>query len=547
VAQPDEEAKPAMLTLQATELLKGPIIESGLTWTVQKSGGSDVIIDGEEGGELTQEVPASVYDITVIRESDGLKGEERLVELKPNANKTVTIALMLDFEAKVTPDSEEVSAGSPFSVAWEGPDRKGDFINIANPDEGARNYISYSYTSNGNPVKLTAPTTAGEYEVRYVLGRPYRILATAPLTVSGVAATIDAPETAPANTSISVDWTGPATQSDFVTIAKKDARAGSYMNYFYTKDKISPKKLTVPLEPGEYEIRYMFVGSSGVKGKGRNEILASEPLIVTEVTASISAPETVVAGQSFAVEWEGQKSSSTFLTIVAPDSRDSAYKSYAYTKDKFSPSKLTAPLEPGGYEVRFVLKGKKVLARQPITVTPQSASISAPKTIRVGQAFTVDWEGPKTSSTFVTITAPDARESRYTSYAYTKNKTSPSTLYGPVEPGDYEVRFVQKGKKVLARQAVTVKDISMTLKAPKRAKVGETIDVKFDGPAEKGDWVTVVAPTDRASKHKDYFYSAKAEDGSGEVDVPKEPGEYEVRYVLRGKRVIARQPITVTE
>ncbi len=456
VAEPDTDAKAATLTLYATELTDGPAIEDGLEWTVQQAGGGDIIIEAKDAGEITQDVPSGVYDVFVARASDGLKSELRLVEILPGADRTLTLVLKPEFEATVTPDREEVGAGSPFSVGWTGPDRRSDYIDIAKADEGPRAYINYAYTGNGNSVKLIAPTTAGDYEVRYILGRPYRVLARAPIKVTGVAATVSGPETASVNSEISVDWEGPATRSDFVTISKPDDKDRHYSDYFYTKDNISPKKLTMPLEPGDYEIRYVFVGKSG-EAKG------------------------------------------------------------------------------GGHQV---------LARQSITVTDVTAKLSGPKTARVGQSISVDWEGPKASGDFVTITAPDAKDRAYKSYAYTKNG-SPSKLTMPLEPGDYELRFVQKGKKILARQPITVEDITMTLKAPKKAKAGETIEINWDGPVAKGDWVTVIEPDAKETKYKSYFYPING--APGKVAVPKEPGDYEIRYVMRGKRIIARQPIKVTE
>jgi Ca-activated chloride channel family protein len=241
------------------------------------------------------------------------------------------------------------------------------------------------------------------------------------------------------------------------------------------------------------------------------------------------------------------------VTITKPDAREGGYKNYFYTKNKITPRKLTVPLEPGDYEIRYVFVGKsgeskgsghKVLARQALTVTAVTASVSAPKTAKVGRSITVEWEGPKSSGDFVTITAPDARDKAYKSYAYTKNG-SPSKLTMPLIPGDYEIRFVQDGRKILARQPITIEDITMTLKAPKKAKAGETIEVNWDGPVAKGDWVTVIAPDAIETKYKSYFYPING--APGKVTVPKEPGDYEVRYVMRGKRVIAREAITVTE
>ena len=64
--------------------------------------------------------------------------------------------------------------------------------------------------------------------------------------------------------------------------------------------------------------------------------------------------------------------------------------------------------------------------------------------------------GPEPASgDWITVTTPDAPESKYNDYAYTK-QGSPATIRMPLEPGEYELRFVQGNKKVIARQAITV-------------------------------------------------------------------------------------------
>jgi Ca-activated chloride channel family protein len=56
------------------------------------------------------------------------------------------------------------------------------------------------------------------------------------------------------------------------------------------------------------------------------------------------------------------------VTITQPAAPDHVYRSYAYA-NAGSPSTLTAPDQPGSYEIRYVLNGKKVLTRKPLEVT----------------------------------------------------------------------------------------------------------------------------------------------------------------------------------
>ena len=68
-------------------------------------------------------------------------------------------------------------AGGEFEVSWEGPGYRGDYISIARPDQGPSSYVGYTYTRDGNPLKLRAPKDPGRYEVRYILDQGNRQLA----------------------------------------------------------------------------------------------------------------------------------------------------------------------------------------------------------------------------------------------------------------------------------------------------------------------------------------------------------------------------------
>jgi Ca-activated chloride channel family protein len=117
--------------------------------------------------------------------------------------------------------------------------------------------------------------------------------------------------------------------------------------------------LELPVEPGAYEFRYV---------QGGTKVLARAPITVTAAAAEIAAPERVTAGASFDISWQGPNNRSDWLTIVAVGAAATAYGSY-HDADRGSPAKLVAPAAAGAYELRYVLKGKKVIAARPIEVT----------------------------------------------------------------------------------------------------------------------------------------------------------------------------------
>ncbi len=546
VGKKQANSAPAKLHLEATVLVNGPVIESGLNWRVQKTGGGSFVYEGMDKGGVTSTFPPGVYDVFVTRPSDGLTGESRLVELRSGANITVSIALNPEFEASVTPDREAVDSGKEFSVKWTGPDRKSDFITVTQPDASARSYTSYAYTANGNPLVLTAPIRAGDYEVRYVLSHPYKVLARTPITINKSGASVKGPEKAIGGSVITIEWTGPSTKSDYITIVAKDSNPREYLNYFYTKDGVSPHDIQVPVEAGQYEIRYVFVGNDNGSSYG-HRVIARQELTVEKAEASIDGPETARTGDTLSIDWTGPTSKGDFVTVTKQDASQRSYTDYKYTANG-SPSKLRMPLEPGDYELRVVQKGAragyKVVASKPIKITQMKASLSGPKTAVVGSDVEIVWAGPSPQSgDFITVTKPDATERTYLDYAYSKNG-SPAKISMPVEPGEYELRFVQNNAKVIARQPITLTDISVTLNAPKTAKADTEVSIGFEAKAQRGDWITVVAPNARDTKYGDYFYPRNGSPQN--LDMPKEPGMYEIRYVLKGKRVVARQSIEVT-
>ncbi len=539
---------PASLRLRATVLEGGPEIEAGLNWEIRQAGSGEVVFEDNDKGTLTQSVPAGVYDIFVTRSSDGLKGVSKLVKTSPGAEQFITIVLNPEFPAKVIPDSEQVSVGTDFSVIWEGPNRKSDFITITESDASARSYTSYAYTNNGNPLKLTAPTTAGDYEVRYVLANPHKILARTAMKVVVTETSISSKETAEAGEHIDVEWVGPNTKGDYITVTKSDATPRSYLAYVYTQKNASPQKLTMPVEPGEYELRYVFVGPAKNARSDSHKVIATQPITITKATITLGGPEQADTGAVLQIPWTGPGRKRDFITVTALDASPRSFTNYSYGHQG-SPAEIRMPVTPGDYELRYVQQGAnepdKVAARRPIKIAQSVATISGPKIAKVGSEISVEWSGPAPASgDYITITEPDAPERNYKDYAYTKNG-SPSKIEMPVDPGSYELRFVQNSKIVIARQTITVEEIAVLLDAPNSGKIGATISVGFTGTVAKGDWITVVLPGASTKKYNDYFYPRNG--SPGKLKLPKQAGDYEIRYVLDGERIVARKPITVSE
>lgn len=349
-------AEVAHVTLRATDLAGGPEITEGLTWTIGSTAGA-AIYEKTGAGVVDTEIPPGVYDVKVVRQADGLSGKAPL-DARAGATRTVTIPLEVDLAATlaITPP-DAAPAGSTVAVAWTGPDRAGDYVTVVKAGEDAFAYLSYQDTSRGSPSTLTMPAETGDYEIRYILMQPRRVLAAVPYKVTSVDAALTVPPTAVAGSEIEIAWTGPNYHGDWLTIVKPDSTEATYNDYIDADGQ--DRKLWMPVDAGDYEIRYVQAG---------RKILARAPIAVTPANADITAPDSVVAGTTFPIDWTGPDNHGDWLTIIVPDAPVTAYGSYV-DADRGRPSTLTAPSSAGTYQLRYVLGGKKVIAARTIVVT----------------------------------------------------------------------------------------------------------------------------------------------------------------------------------
>ena len=260
--------------------------------------------------------------------------------------------------------------------------------------------------------------------------------------------------------------------------------------------------------------------------------------------ATLEAPDRVPAGTAFSVAWTGPGNDRDFVTIGAPDAAPGTYEDYRDTKE--GPTlELTAPIEPGAYELRYVTgRSRTVLARASIDVTPVTATLDAPAEVVLGSTFSVAWTGPDNERDYITIVEKAADDAHYGNYADTI-KGTPLTLTAPTIPGEAELRYVSgQGRKILARRPIRVIAAEVSLSGPAQATAGATIDVAWTGPNNQGDYITVV-PTDTPDGQYGH-YTNTAGGSPLKLLTPIMDGAAELRYMTgQGNRVLARRPIRI--
>ena len=84
--------------------------------------------------------------------------------------------------ATVQPPSS-VKAGTEFAVNWRGPGYAEDYLSVAKVGQPPSGSVNRTPVRPGTSLKLRAPKEPGTYEVRYILGRGNRLLATTVIKV----------------------------------------------------------------------------------------------------------------------------------------------------------------------------------------------------------------------------------------------------------------------------------------------------------------------------------------------------------------------------
>lgn len=343
------------------------------------------------------------------------------------------------------PDSAPID--SRIEVSASGSVAERSFYSVVAPDSPEGSYDRYSYYKPGT-VELAVPSEPGDYELR-LLGpeSPYPTLARRPIRLILPQVSIDAPASAAVGASVVVRWQGPSGSNEYLTIVPADAPEGSYEGYEYARGEGAGEvTLEAPVEPGQYEIRYL-TGSS-------NRTLGKRPLSVGDVAASLDFVDSVQAGARVEVRWQGPGNARDFITIVAPEAADGDYKDYEYVRE--NPVSLRVPEAPGQYQVRYVIADSaRVLARKTLTVGGVSASLKAAAEVKADTEFEVVFTGPDNEGDYVAVTALDDPK-RYITYSYTR-RGSPLPLRAPEQPGDYMLHYLTaREDRSLASQPIRV-------------------------------------------------------------------------------------------
>ena len=145
-----------------------------------------------------------------------------------------------------------------------------DYVNLVPMGTDDDKFGVYTQVRNKAEHDMTAPDQVGMYELRYVLREGTRVLARQTVEVLAADAALDtgasltAPDTAAPGSAIEVGWTVQSDSADQrITLARGDQAIFTWIS----ATKITgapPISVTVPDEPGVYELRFLDVSNKEV-------------------------------------------------------------------------------------------------------------------------------------------------------------------------------------------------------------------------------------------------------------------------------------------
>ncbi len=266
----------------------------------------------------------------------------------------------------VTAPNGTISPGAAISVRWtaSGTLSSRDWIAlypVGAPDAGYT-WGTYTRGAASGTFNLTAPTTPGQYEFRYLLNDGFAIGArsaamavAAPTVAAGIS--ITAPTAAAPGSPLAINWTAPANHSsrDWIALYPAGGANGSFIWGAYVGTAANGTiTLVAPVTPGQYEFRYLLNDSYSVGGT--SSLISISAATASGFTIAASAAS-VNRGGTIQVQWTAPANRTTtdWVALYRTGAAPTAYLWGYYTRGQSSGTvQVTLPSTPGQYEFRYL-------------------------------------------------------------------------------------------------------------------------------------------------------------------------------------------------
>ena len=515
-----ETVEPASVVVRAVEGEEGPSL-SPVTFRWRLTG-SEEMLKESTGRESRVSLEAGSYVVTGT-----YQGTTAKLEIEVGEEEAIERELIFELpQAEASLDApEQVKAGNRFEVAWEGPGNRYDDILLAEPGEKA---LRTERIRDNNPVTLIAPIKPGEYELRYWHASRNRVLATHPIEVLSREPEIIAEEAVPISDEFTVtfkDRPENARYSDLQIVKPGEDKA-------LRSQRIRGESVSIAAlsESGDYELR-LWNGDNRVE-------LARRPIRFEAVEVAWTLPETIRMAEPFTVKFENRPEGRYDDLVIYDEAQDKVIRTQRIRS--LEQVTITAPAEPGEYQVRYKSGDDRVMAKTQIDVQPVDLVWQVPATVPIGSPMEITFDSrPKAPYQDIQIHDPESGKNVRTK----RIRGDKVRLESPGEPGEYEVRYwIGTGSRVLETAPLRVMNVEVEWEVPDTVIKDEPFTVTLGNRPRGGyDDLKIYHPETKKNVRTKRIRGAKVT-----LRVPEEPGEYELRYWMgSSNKTQATKPLKV--
>lgn len=281
-------------------------------------------------------------------------------------------------------------------------------------------------------------------------------------------------------------------------------------------------------------------------------VLAAQPSAPqSRADVVIAAPRQALAGTRIEVSVSGDIEARDRIALLPRSPTEPRpINSVRVGEAQGEPLALLVPPEPGSYQLAYLrYPSDSERAAQPFEVLPLRVALAAPSRVPAGSRVEVLLDGEGHTSDLVVIAPPDAPMTYMGEHAR-RGRGDRVEVLAPSLPGSYELRYlIDQRRHLVARQALDVAPLRVSLDAPPSAQAGGPLTVDVIGEANPSDFVVVVpegAPSDDTQLKNLHARLGRDLTRVQFRNLPREPGQYEIRYLIdRGRVVAARRALRI--
>jgi Ca-activated chloride channel family protein len=217
------------------------------------------------------------------------------------------------------------------------------------------------------------------------------------------------------------------------------------------------------------------------------------------------------------------------------------------TTGGYQATKLRMPVKSGDYVLRWLSDRNEVVAESPINIVAADIKLLAPDEAMLASEIEIGFEAPAGLGGQVQLFVPGNK--KYIAYAYVKEGSiedyTPASIRLPGTPGDYVLRWMSPNNAQLTERPITVQGAELSLEAPEQVPVGKAFDVIVKAPAGLAGNVHLETASGKTVTYKRVQEAALEGYAPASFKAPAAAGEYTLKWMTRGKEVLAERSIAV--